>query len=653
MVTDLELWLVFFFPLGSFAVIALVIRPFLNRFAQFAAYTTIFSIAVSLVLSIRALQSIVDRSVNQQTMHSWLKIGDLDITVGVILDPLTAIMLVVVTSVSLVIQVYSVGYMRGDPGFARYFAYMSLFTASMIGLVIAANVVQMYVFWELVGVSSYLLIGFWYHKPAAAAAAKKAFIVTRIGDFGFLLAVLYIFFNADAIVGAVELEGMARNALEIDAINDAAKAGLLATSVVTWIALGIFMGAVGKSGQFPLHTWLPDAMEGPTPVSALIHAATMVAAGVFLVARFFPLFEASTAAMSVVALVGGFTALFAATMALAANDIKRVLAYSTISQLGYMMLALGVGAYGPAIFHLFAHAFFKALLFLGAGSVNHATGTFDMRYMGGLRTVMPVTYGTFLIGSLSLAAVFPVAGFWSKDEILAALFGGDGAVTQIGAALATVTVVLTILYVVRMLVLTFEGEFRGGAAEDPDADGEVHLGESPAVMAVPLIVLAVPAAAAGFFVNPPFDLGLVAKHWLVHDFLKVESPEFSGVLFGASVVAVPAIFVFAFWYLRRRWPPTGTAAQSIDRASVVLTRKYYVDDLYEGVLTVRFFYGWVARSLDWSDRAVVDGLVRAFDRLGRNVGRGIALAQTGQLQGYGLAISVGMLAILAFFFVWR
>ena len=653
MIIELELWLVFFFPLGSFAVIALVIRPFLNRYAQLAAYTTIFSIAVSLVLSIRAFQSIVDHSVNQQTMHSWLKIGDLDITIGVILDPLTAIMLVVVTSVSLVIQVYSIGYMRGDPGFARYFAYMSLFTASMIGLVIAANVVQMYVFWELVGVSSYLLIGFWYHRPAAAAAAKKAFIVTRIGDFGFLLAILYIFFNADAIVGAVELEGVARNALEIDAINDAAKAGLLATSVVTWIALGIFMGAVGKSGQFPLHTWLPDAMEGPTPVSALIHAATMVAAGVFLVARFFPLFEASTTAMSVVALVGGFTALFAATMALAANDIKRVLAYSTISQLGYMMLALGVGAYGPAIFHLVAHAFFKALLFLGAGSVNHATGTFDMRYMGGLRSVMPVTYGTFLIGSLSLAAVFPVAGFWSKDEILAALFGGDGAVTQIGAVLASITVVLTILYVVRMLVHTFEGEFRGGAAEDPDADGEVHLGESPAVMAVPLLVLAVPAAVAGLFVNPPFDLGVVTKHWLVHDFLKAESPDFSVVLFVASAVAVPGIFVFAFWYLRRKWPPTGRAAAAIGPAADVLGRKYYIDDLYEGVLTVRVFYGWVARSLDWFDRAVVDGVVRAVDRLGRNVGRGIALAQTGQVQGYGLAISVGMLAILAFFFVWR
>ena len=258
--------------------------------------------------------------------------------------------------------------------------------------------------------------------------------------------------------------------------------------MVTWLALGIFAGAVGKSGQFPLHTWLPDAMEGPTPVSALIHAATMVAAGVFLVARFFPLFEASEVAMNTVALVGGFTALFAATMALVMNDIKRVLAYSTISQLGFMMLALGVGAYGAAIFHLLTHAYFKALLFLGAGSVNHATGTFDMRYMGGLRKVMPSTYYTFLIGGLSLAAIFPIAGFWSKDEILTAALGGAGAIAQVGFAMAAVTVILTVLYVTRVLVLTFEGEFRGGADADPDAPaqgGAVHLAESPNVMVVP------------------------------------------------------------------------------------------------------------------------------------------------------------------------
>ena len=281
------------------------------------------------------------------------------------MDPLTAIMLIVVTGVSLLIQIYSVGYMKGDESYARYFAYMSLFTASMIGLVLAANIIQLYVFWELVGLCSYLLIGFWYHRPAAAAAAKKAFIVTRLGDLGFLLAIMYLFFNSDSFAA----EGL--NPLVIADILQAVDAEVIAGGVVTWIAIGIFAGAVGKSGQFPLHTWLPDAMEGPTPVSALIHAATMVTAGVFLVARFFPLFEASSTAMHTVAIIGGFTAIFAASMGLVMNDIKRVLAYSTISQLGYMMLALGVGAYAAAIFHLFTHAFFKALLFLGSGSVNH------------------------------------------------------------------------------------------------------------------------------------------------------------------------------------------------------------------------------------------------------------------------------------------
>ena len=277
---------------------------------------------------------------------------------------------------------------------------MCLFTASMAGLVLSSNIVQMYVFWELVGVCSYLLIGFWFNRPAAAAAAKKAFIVTRIGDFGFLIAILYLFFNGSSLAIA-----------DINA-GEALPAGMAAT----WLAVGIFAGAVGKSAQFPLHVWLPDAMEGPTPVSALIHAATMVAAGVFLVARFFPVFENSTDAMTLVAIVGAFTAIFAATMGLVMNDIKRVLAYSTVSQLGYMIAALGIGAYPIAIFHLFNHAFFKALLFMGAGSVNHATGTFDMRYMGGLRKIMPWTYITMVIGSLSLVGIFPFAGLLEQGR---------------------------------------------------------------------------------------------------------------------------------------------------------------------------------------------------------------------------------------------
>ena len=426
MIPEAAVWLIFFLPLASFVLIALVIRPFFKQHSIAAGHLTVLAIGASLVLSLWALGSVVSADESQLgkhgevdwSPHSWLTVGNFDFALGILMDPLTAIMLVVVTGVSLMVQVYSVGYMRGDQGYARYFAYMSLFTASMIGLVLASNIVQLYVFWELVGLCSYLLIGFWYDRPAAAAAAKKAFIITRIGDLGFLLAIMYLFFNS----GSFEAQGL--NSLVITDIYTAVAVGGVVTSgVITWIALGIFAGAVGKSAQFPLHTWLPDAMEGPTPVSALIHAATMVAAGVFLVARFFPVFEASTTAMNTVAVIGGITAIFAASMGLVMFDIKRVLAYSTISQLGFMMLALGVGAYSAAIFHLFTHAFFKALLFMCSGSVGHATGTFDMRYMGGLRRVMPWTYATFLIGGLSLAGIFPLAGFWSKDEILTTRMG--------------------------------------------------------------------------------------------------------------------------------------------------------------------------------------------------------------------------------------
>ena len=648
MVPELQVWLIFFLPLGSFLAIAVIIRPFLNRYSSLAGYITVLAIGLSFLLSLIAFRSVSesDSQISYQS-HSWLELGDLSISIGVLLDPLTAIMLVAVTGVSLMVQVYSLGYMAGDSSYARYFAYMSLFTASMVGIVIASNIIQLYVFWELVGLCSYLLIGFWHQRPAAAAAAKKAFIVTRLGDFGFLVAILYLFFHQ----GSISEGG---NGLDISVINEAARTGLIATSVVTWIALGIFAGAIGKSGQFPLHTWLPDAMEGPTPVSALIHAATMVAAGVFLVARFFPLFEESTVAMNTVAIVGGFTALFAATMGLVAYDIKRVLAYSTISQLGYMMLALGIGAIGPAIFHLFTHAFFKALLFLGAGNVGHATGTFDMRFMGGLRKVMPWTYYTFLTGSLSLAAIFPVAGFWSKDEILASAFGREGPIGQVVAILASVTVVLTVLYIGRVLVMTFEGKFKGGADADHSEThgGGVHLGESPLIMVLPVLALAVPAVFAGIFVNSPWDIGIVPIHGLSH-FLHVDATELNVIVFAASTIITPVIFVMAIQMYRARWMDRFQGFELIGVGKRILTNKYYMDELYEGIITGRVFYRGLAVSLDWFDRAVVDGVVRLIDRFGRNIGRGIALVQAGQLQGYGIAISLGVLSLFGFFMIWR
>ena len=654
MISEIAVWLIFLLPLASFLIIAFLIRPFFNRYADLAGYLTILAVGAALALAAWALQSVVDEGTADFGAHDWLEVGGLDITVGVLLDPLTAIMLIVVTGVSLMIQIYSVGYMKGDPGYARYFAYMSLFTASMVGLVMAGNIIQIYVFWELVGLCSYLLIGFWYNRPAAAAAAKKAFIVTRLGDFGFLLAILYLVFNADAFVGA------GQNALDISVINtalpEAVKAGLLGTSVITWIAIGIFAGAVGKSGQFPLHTWLPDAMEGPTPVSALIHAATMVTAGVFLVARFFPLFEASTVAMNTVAIVGGVTAIFAASMGLVMNDIKRVLAYSTISQLGYMMLALGTGAYVAAIFHLFTHAFFKALLFLGSGSVNHATGTFDMRYMGGLRTKMKWTYATFLIGSLSLAGIFPLAGFWSKDEILAHAWGEGELVGQLVFWLALIAVFMTAFYMFRALFMTFEGEFKGGSEADPDAapHGAVHLTESPRVMVVPLLVLGVASVIAGFLVNPTTDLGFVSAHWLT-GFLVPDghAPEFDYAIAAVStIVAVAGIGLAFAMYASGQLSPQ-RVGERLRPAYVLLSRKYYFDEAYEKVLTIGVFYKGLARLLDWVDRSIVDGVVRLLDRIGRNIGRGLAQAQTGQLQGYGMAISVGVLVMLGVYLFWR
>ena len=660
MIPQTAVWLIFFLPLGSFLAIALVIRPFYNRHAKLAGELTVLTVASAFALSLWALLSVVREGRISEGWEpvSWLQVGDINITVGILLDPLTAIMLVVVTGVSLMIQIYSTGYMRGDTSYARYFAYMSLFTASMVGLVVASNIVQLYLFWELVGLCSYLLIGFWYHRPAAAAAAKKAFIVTRLGDFGFLLAILYLVFKADVF------SGDALNALDISVINtalpDAAKAGLIGTSVVTWIAIGIFAGAVGKSGQFPLHTWLPDAMEGPTPVSALIHAATMVAAGVFLVARFFPLFEASTVAMNALAIIGGFTAVFAASMALVMNDIKRVLAYSTISQLGYMMLALGIGAYGPAIFHLFTHAFFKVLLFLGAGSVSHATGTFDMRYMGGLRRHMRWTYATFLIGGLSLAGIFPFAGFWSKDEILGHAWGRDGGVSQLVFWLAAVAVVMTAFYIMRAIIMTFEGEFRGGAdAESGEAasGARVHLAESPWVMVLPMVVLGVASVLAGFLVNPTTDLGIVPIHWLTgflsEGIVHLEAVPFNrGLAAVTSLAAVAGIGLAYLIYWSQR-VSAQRVAEIMQPAYVLLSRKYYFDELYEGIIAGRVLYRWMAGSLDWADKAIVDGVVRSIDRLGRNVGRAIAQAQTGQLQGYGIAISIGVLAMLGVFIFLR
>ncbi len=658
MIPEAAVWGIIALPLASFVLIALVVRPFFNAYDRVSGYLTILAILGSLVLSIWALSAVTghDGPVGYEP-HTWFSVGGpggFEMTVGVLLDPLAAIMLLVVTGVSLLVQVYSQGYMRLDGGYSRYFAYMSLFTAAMLGVVLARNLVQLFFFWELVGLSSFLLIGFWYHRPAAAAAAKKAFIVTRIGDFGFLLALLYLFLH--------RADFAARGLNPFDILDIHLAAGFLAAGVVTWLAVGIFAGAAGKSAQFPLHTWLPDAMEGPTPVSSLIHAATMVAAGVFLVARMFPLFEHSAIALNLVAVIGGFTAIFAATMGLVSNDIKRVLAYSTMSQLGYMMLALGVGAPGIAIFHLFTHAFFKCLLFLSAGSVNHATGTFDMRYMGGLRRVMPITYGVTLIAAVSLAGIFPLAGFWSKDEVLNVAWSGahaaSGAVSMLVFWLAAISVFLTAFYIFRLVHLTFHGEFRGGveaqvlsdrtqsaAARAGDEAHHMHLAESPLVMVAPMVVLAVASVAAGFWANPTFGFLGVPAH-AFSEFLGEKTPSFNwGVAAGSTALALAGVGLATLMY-RTRLASADRLSRAVRPVHVLLTQRYYMDHFYEGLVVRRLLYRGLFRITDWVDVRIVDGIVDLVGWLGRNVGRAMAQLQTGQAQAYGVGISLGIVVTL-------
>jgi NADH-quinone oxidoreductase subunit L len=680
MIGEGVIWAVFLLPLASFVVISLIIRPFLNRFSILSGLLLIGCLTVSFGLSIWILRSANHGVVLEFEPHSWLDLGVASIEIGLLLDPVTNVMLVVVTGVSLMVQVYSLSYMRGDPGFSRYFAYMSLFTASMLGLVLSTNVVQLYAFWELVGISSYLLIGFWHHRPAAAAAARKAFIITRIGDVGFLMAIIYLFLEADQFAAA----GL--NALHIPDIWAAAQPvaagglGILAGTALLWVCLGIFAGAAGKSGQFPLHTWLPDAMEGPTPVSALIHAATMVAAGVFLVARFFPVFQESQQALTVVALIGAFTAIMAATLGLVMNDIKRVMAYSTISQLGYMMAALGVGAFAAALFHLFTHAFFKALLFLAAGSVNHATGTFNMRYMGGLWRKMPWTYLVTLIGALSLVGVAPFAGFWSKDEILLGAFLGgdllDRRVSFLVFGLLITAVVLTAFYTFRMVYLTFHGEFQGGGEQEiadaqrsnvpvPDnVSDHVHLGESPWVMVLPMVFLAFAALVSGYLVNPQGVESLLSipRHWITEYFARaltyqhLELPPFDITMAVISnVVAITGIALASLLYLRRKQGSGTEMREPLEKlpgVHTLLTQKYYLDRLYENLIVRRWFYGYLAAVSDWVDRSLLDGLVDLIGGTTRNSGKVLALLQTGQVQFYGSVLVFGVIAILVGFLLF-
>ncbi len=664
MITEGLAWLIIALPIAALLMNGVLVRVFVGSDSEYAGYITVVAIGGSLVLSLLTLGTVMSDGPLALESHDWIAIGGLNLTFGLMVDQLTAIMLVVVSGVSLLVQIYGQAYMHGDKSYTRYYAYMALFTASMLGLVLSRNVIQIFVFWELVGVSSYLLIGFWMDRPTAAAAAKKAFLMTRFGDFGFLLGILYLYSQSPAY-------------MDITTLYDAIEAHDIAVSVATWVALGLLAGAIGKSAQFPLHNWLPDAMEGPTSVSALIHSATMVTAGVFLVARFFPLFEHSDV-MTLVALIGGFTAVFAATMGLVANDIKRVLAYSTISQLGYMMLALGVGAYAPAIFHLFTHAFFKAALFLGAGSVHHASGTFNMNYMGGLKKHMPRTYWGMVIASLSLAGLFPFSGFWSKDEILGHAAELGTKTGNIVLALGLVAALMTAFYMFRAIFLTFHGEWKGGGEKeeaDAEADGEPapvgnshsHFAESPWLMVGPITLLAVLAIFIGFLSNPVVEVGGIDKHAFAH-FMTVENdevfptdeaaehagaaPEFNFMVAGIStVLSIVGIGLAYLMYIKGLISPTAMGAR-FQPIYTLMFRKYYFDELYEDVFVRKGFYKYVADALRWFDEHWVDNANVHLSNWISRIGKSGALIQNGQTQTYAVGMVIGVVAVVAAFLLW-
>ncbi len=627
-------WIILGLPFLSLIIIAFILRPFFNNRPKLGGYVTITAIGIAFALSLWVLIETMGAPEHKLEIPSihWLTIGNFNFSVGLLVDSLTAIMLVVVTSVSLMVQIYSQGYMAGDSGYHRYYAFMSLFTGCMLGLVTGSSLLMVFLFWEGVGLGSYLLIGFWFHRPSAANAAKKAFIVTRFGDFGFLAAILLLYANTQTF--------------DITELHALVLAGTLGGTVLTWAALGIFMGAMGKSAQFPLHVWLPDAMEGPTPVSALIHAATMVAAGVFLVARTYPMFEHAPAALNTVAIIGAVTAIFAASMGLVMNDIKRVLAYSTISQLGYMMLGLGTGGVAIGIFHLFNHAFFKAMLFLGAGSVNHGTGTFDMRLMGGLRKAMPWTFATFLIGSLSLAGIWPFSGFWSKDEIVA-----SAAQNPALFILAMITVFMTAFYMFRAIFMTFGGEYRGGAPSEHGHSSHESHGphESAKVMVIPLVLLAIPSVISGWL-NVTGGFGAFMGHGESHGEV---AQSFIGGLFGALthpipllslVVAILGIFL-AYVMYGAKWISAEAVGKMFKPIYILFSRKYFLDELYENVLVKTVLINGIFRGLAFFDARVVDGAVNGIAQGTGAASRAIRQAQTGQLQIYAMTIILGIIAI--------
>jgi NADH-quinone oxidoreductase subunit L len=673
------LWLIPAFPLAGAIVNGLFGKRLHLRLVHVLGCVTVFLaflVSVAGFLTLTGIEEPEGR-ILVQPLYQWLLTvwhgGRLSLEFALRLDPLSVVLCLVVTGVGFLIHLYSVGYMAGDESQPRYFAYLNLFTFSMLLLVLADNLLLMFVGWEGVGLCSYLLIGFWFSDVEKARAGMKAFLVNRVGDFGFFVGLMLLFWTIFETSGA-RVTGLSFGELQGSIPFLLSARPVLGIGVATWVALLLFAGACGKSAQIPLYIWLPDAMAGPTPVSAFIHAATMVTAGVYMIARLNFLYVAAPGALAVVALVGGITAFYAATIAVAQNDIKRVLAYSTISQLGYMFLAVGVAAFTSGIFHLVTHAFFKALLFLGAGSIIHAVHDNDIRRMGGLRRHLPVTYATFMAAFLAIAGIPPFSGFVSKDEILGAAFTSDLPVPGLGKALWALGLLgagLTAFYMTRLVVLTFAGNFRGGA------ETEHHLHESPSVMTVPLVILAVLSLVGGAVGLP----ALTHAPHLLHEFLRpvlgghaasayeAHSYGLEALLMTVSGgVALTGICLGWLFYVKRPDLPHRVAARFSGLYQVVL-HKYYVDELYEALfvrpvlklvtlsgrldldgidalvnlssrLTARFSF-----LVGWEDLRVVDGAVNGLAEVVGRWGTRLRRLETGRIQYYLYSVVLGLLVL--------
>jgi len=651
-------WLIPALPLLGAALVGIgliSVNNVTNKLRQLNAVVILSLLGVATTMAFALLWSQIQGHAPYTRSFEWAAAGSFHLTMGYIIDPLTTVMLAIVTTIALLVMIYTDGYMAHDPGYVRFYAYLSIFSASMLGLVISPNLVQVYIFWELVGMCSYLLIGFWYDRQASADACQKAFVVNRVGDFGLLLGILGLYWAT----GSFEFTVIGERLEELVA------SGAIAGGLATLFGILVFLGPVAKSAQFPLHVWLPDAMEGPTPISALIHAATMVAAGVFLIARMYPVFEPFPVVMNVIAWTGALTAFLGASIAITQNDIKKGLAYSTISQLGYMVMAMGSGAYSAGLFHLMTHAYFKAMLFLCSGSVIHGMEAVvghnpilaqDMRLMGGLRKYMPITATTFLIGNLAICGIPPFAGFWSKDEILGLAFGANPALWLVG----WLTAGITAFYMFRMYFLTFEGKFRGtdtaiqgellaaaGVSADHDDhhhDSKPH--ESPWTMTLPLAILAIPSALLGFAGVPwqnRFEHLVHAPGEVLAAVAEFDQTEFL-IMAGSSVgIGLIGIALAGLMYAQKVIDP-GAIARSIQPLYNFSLNKWYFDDLYHRVFVVGSRR--LARQMLEIDYRVVDGAVNFTGLVTVVTGQGLKYLENGRAQFYALIIFAAVLGFV-------